>query len=79
MLFFIKKKKKKIGTNFLTSTIGILYKSVIVIWYSGSISLLISILSGVKGYNLYVIIENLQDIHNPLWEHIFWTIASIFI
>ena len=59
MLFFIKKKKKKIGTNFLTSTIGILYKSVIVIWYSKSISLLISILSGVKGYNLYVIIENL--------------------
>ena len=40
---------KKLDTIFLMLPIGILYKSAILNIYSGSISLLISILSGASG------------------------------
>ena len=40
---------KKLGINFLTLSIGVLYKSAIFSWYSDKISVLIYILSRAKG------------------------------
>ena len=44
ILFYI----KKLVTNFLTLPMRILYKSAIFIWYSDSISFVVSILSGAE-------------------------------